>query len=65
LMLEPDFASGLVPPHIWDGETDPAIPRLNLAPKEFRIGQADRAAALSNSFAFGGSNAVVVLGRGW
>jgi 3-oxoacyl-[acyl-carrier-protein] synthase-1 len=65
LMLEPGFACGLVPPHIWDGDADPAIPPLNLAPIEFRIGHPERAAALSNSFAFGGSNAAVILGRGW
>jgi len=65
LMLEPNFAAGMAPPHIWDGEADPAIPPLNLAPMEFRIGRPERAAALSNSFAFGGSNAAMVLGRGW
>ncbi len=65
LMLEPSFAGGMVPPHIWDGEADPAIPRVNLAPMEFRLEHPERAAALSNSFAFGGSNAAVVLGRGW
>jgi 3-oxoacyl-[acyl-carrier-protein] synthase I len=65
LMLEPNFAAGVAPPHVWDGEVDPAIPRLNLTPMEFRIGYPGRAAALSNSFAFGGSNAAVVLGRGW
>lgn len=65
LMLEPNFATGMVPPHIWDGEADPAISRLNLAPMEFRIGHPERAAVLSNSFAFGGNNAAIVLGRGW
>jgi 3-oxoacyl-[acyl-carrier-protein] synthase-1 len=65
LMLEPNFANGMVPPHIWDGEIDPAIPQLNLATMHSRIGRSSRAAALSNSFAFGGSNAAVVLGRGW
>jgi len=65
LMLEPNFTSGVVPPHIWDGEADPAIPSLNLAPMEFRIGHPQRVAALSNSFAFGGSNAAIILGRGW
>jgi len=65
LMIEPNFAAGVVPPHIWDGEADPLIAPLNLAPMEFPIGHQERAAALSNSFAFGGSNAVVVLGRGW
>src|SRR5580704_7686544 len=65
LMLEPNFANGIVPPHVWDGEIDPAIPQLNLATMQSRIGRSSRAAALSNSFAFGGSNAAVVLGRGW
>ena len=65
LMLEPIFTNGMVPPHVWDGEIDPSIPLLNLATIESRIGHPARAAALSNSFAFGGSNAAVVLGRGW
>jgi 3-oxoacyl-[acyl-carrier-protein] synthase-1 len=65
LMLEPDFGNGMVPPHVWDGEIDPAIPQLNFATMQSRIGNPSRAAALSNSFAFGGSNAAVVLGRGW
>jgi len=65
LTLDAGFSSGLVPPHLWDGEADPAIPRLNLAPMEACIASGDRVAALSNSFAFGGSNAAVVLGRGW
>lgn len=64
LMLDPDFASGMVPPHIWDGEIDPAIPQLNLAAMQSGL-RSHRAAGLSNSFAFGGSNAAVVLGRGW
>jgi 3-oxoacyl-[acyl-carrier-protein] synthase I len=65
LMLEPNFANGTVPPHVWDGEVDPAIPQLNLATMQSRIRHAPHAAVLSNSFAFGGSNAAVVLGRGW
>ena len=65
LMLEPNFTTDLVPPHVWDGEIDPTIPQLNLATMQSRIGHHARAAALSNSFAFGGSNAAVVLGRGW
>ena len=38
LMLEPNFANGMVPPHVWDGEIDPAIPQLNLATMQSRIG---------------------------
>jgi len=65
LMLEPDFASGTVPPHVWDGEADPAIARLNFASASMRVEDTQRLAVLSNSFAFGGSNASVVLGFGW
>ncbi|MCC7121848.1 MAG: beta-ketoacyl-[acyl-carrier-protein] synthase family protein [Gammaproteobacteria bacterium] len=52
---------GRLPPHVWDGEADPALPRLNLtapgdcfAPDRTRI-------CMSNSFAFGGSNVSLVL----
>jgi 3-oxoacyl-[acyl-carrier-protein] synthase-1 len=65
LMLDPEFAYDLVPPHVWDGEADPAIAPINLAPMHARIANQTRIAALSNSFAFGGSNAAVILGRGW
>ena len=52
-----------LPPHWWDGEQDPALPQLNL------VAPGSRAAAplrhvLSQSFAFGGSNAALVLGAG-
>lgn len=65
LTLEPQFATGILPPHVWDGQTDPEMPKLNLVPSKCHIGFPDRSAALSNSFAFGGSNACVILGRGW
>jgi 3-oxoacyl-[acyl-carrier-protein] synthase-1 len=65
LMLEPQYATGMVPPHLWDGAADPAIPELNLAPPGYSIGLPERCAALSNSFAFGGSNTAIILGRGW
>lgn len=65
LILEPQFSTGRMPPHLWDGEADPTIPGLNLVRVEDRIELPDRCAALSNSFAFGGSNASVILSRGW
>ena len=65
LMLEPEYATGLLPPHLWDGQHDPVLPSLHLAPPGYRIELNDRSAALSNSFAFGGSNASVILGREW
>ncbi|HET6655859.1 MAG TPA: beta-ketoacyl-[acyl-carrier-protein] synthase family protein [Gammaproteobacteria bacterium] len=58
LLTEPD-AAGL-PPHIWDGECDPALAPLRLSsPGEI----ARCKVTLSNSFAFGGNNACLVLGR--
>lgn len=50
-----------LPPHIWDGEADPALAPLKLSSTS---GPAhDCRIAASNSFAFGGSNICVVLER--
>jgi 3-oxoacyl-[acyl-carrier-protein] synthase-1 len=51
----------LVPPHCWDGAADPALPALHLAGREAQAARLDR--VMSNSFGFGGNNAVVILGR--
>ncbi|HVC38106.1 MAG TPA: beta-ketoacyl-[acyl-carrier-protein] synthase family protein [Gammaproteobacteria bacterium] len=61
-MLLTESAPTRPPPHLWDGEADPQLAQLNLctsdcAPRACRI-------AVSNSFAFGGNNACIVLGRG-
>lgn len=55
-----DNPGGLLPPHWWDGEADPALPPLNLVRPGQRLGRPLRA-VLSNSFAFGGSNAALIL----
>jgi 3-oxoacyl-[acyl-carrier-protein] synthase-1 len=47
-----------LPPHLWDGQPDPALPALTFATEAHRL---ERAAILSNSFAFGGSNCALVL----
>ena len=51
-----------LPPHLWDGVPDPDIPGLNVAGG---ASQSKRGASLmmSNSFAFGGNNICVLLGR--
>jgi 3-oxoacyl-[acyl-carrier-protein] synthase-1 len=64
LTLHPGYAPGTLPPHLWDGAADPAIPALNLIPSGTPIAAGDRIAMMSNSFAFGGSNMALVLGRG-
>jgi 3-oxoacyl-[acyl-carrier-protein] synthase-1 len=52
--------AGRLPPHWFDGERDPELPELVLV----KAGQRGRPrAVLSNSFAFGGSNASLALVR--
>jgi 3-oxoacyl-[acyl-carrier-protein] synthase-1 len=62
LAMQDDNREGQLPPHVWDGCTDPALPHLNLAPTGARLGRPLRR-VLSSSFAFGGSNAALLLGR--
>jgi 3-oxoacyl-[acyl-carrier-protein] synthase-1 len=56
---------GRLPPHLWDGVAMPDLPPLHLVASDERLMQAERMAMLSNSFAFAGSNATLILGRGW
>lgn len=65
LTLHPDYnPQGRLPPHVWDGAADPAIPPLAfVAPGACLSKPRARAAMLSNSFAFGGSNVALVLSR--
>ncbi|MEW1780628.1 beta-ketoacyl-[acyl-carrier-protein] synthase family protein [Arthrobacter sp. NPDC080086] len=51
-----------LPRHLWDGEVDPALPTLDLIEDDRRLGAGQY--VMSNSFAFGGSNASLILGRG-
>jgi 3-oxoacyl-[acyl-carrier-protein] synthase-1 len=53
---------GRLPPHVWDGEADPALPRLRVTSAGERFPRSSGRVCLSNSFAFGGSNACLVLG---
>lgn len=66
LTLHPEFNPGnLLPPHLWDGVGDPDMPAICLAGAGARFDDREgRAAMLSNSFAFGGNNVVLALGRG-
>ncbi|MCW5262275.1 beta-ketoacyl-ACP synthase [Verminephrobacter eiseniae] len=57
-----DNPRGVLPPHWWDGQPDPALAPLRLVAPNDSLGRAPRY-MLSNSFAFGGSNASVLLGR--
>lgn len=55
-----DNPRGRLPPHWWDGAADPALPALRLACADEGLGRAVRQ-AMSNSFAFGGSNASLLF----
>lgn len=63
LTLNPAINPGFLPPHLWDGQFDPALPRLNLVAQGTPLADRARLAMLSNSFGFGGSNVSLILGR--
>lgn len=53
----------LLPPHLWDGQADPALPVLNLAQPGSRLNSRRPRRLMSNSFAFGGNNISLILGE--
>ena len=63
LTLSPYNPNGHLPPHVWDGQADPQLPRLPLV-EAHTPGQlpAERRYLMSNSFAFGGNNLSLILG---
>jgi len=62
LLLSPHNPDNRLPPHLWDGQQDPALPTLALTDGAQRLA-ADRPRYLmSNSFAFGGNNISLILG---
>jgi 3-oxoacyl-[acyl-carrier-protein] synthase-1 len=65
LTLHPEHnPQGRLPPHVWDGAADPAIPPLALVePGTCLPDPRAGAAMLSSSFAFGGSNVVLAFSR--
>jgi len=52
-----------LPPHVWDGESDPELAPIRLARHGETTAGASRAYVLSNSFGFGGNNCSLVLER--
>ncbi|MFZ6767708.1 beta-ketoacyl-ACP synthase [Undibacterium sp. Di26W] len=62
LVMQDDNPQGLLPPHLWDGMADPQLPALHIVAPRQQAGKPLRW-IVSNSFAFGGSNACLVLGK--
>ena len=62
LTLHPSCNPGrLLPPHRWDGQADPELPALNLVTAGAQL--ARDGVCLSSSFAFGGNNLALAVGR--
>lgn len=53
---------GRLPPHVWDGEADPELPQLDLVGAGRGFVRNSRRVCMSNSFAFGGNNACLLIG---
>ena len=62
LMIKNESGKMLLPPHVWDGKRDPALPAIPLAERGEVMECSSEHVVLSNSFAFGGSNCCVALG---
>jgi 3-oxoacyl-[acyl-carrier-protein] synthase-1 len=52
-----------LPPHAWDGEPDASLPALHLVCCGDLLEQRGPVYFMSNSFAFGGNNCAVIIGR--
>jgi 3-oxoacyl-[acyl-carrier-protein] synthase-1 len=59
LLSEANIARRL-PPHVWDGVRDASLPPINLVGAGAHW---ERDVFVSKSFAFGGSNVAIAIGR--
>lgn len=51
-----------LPVQVWDGELDPDLPPLNFVGLKNNVPQSPVKICMSNSFAFGGANACLIIG---
>jgi len=51
-----------LPPHVWDGKADPALPALRFVAPGEAFSPGEYRHCMSNSFAFGGNNISIVIG---
>ncbi len=63
MALQEDYAQRQLPPHLWDEEIDKDIPELGFV-KAGDKQDAGSELMMTNSFAFGGNNISVILGKG-
>jgi len=61
LALDAENRENRLPPHLWDGVPDPELQQLHFVTPGERAARLQY--AMSSSFAFGGNNAAVILGR--
>ncbi len=64
LSLSSENRAGALPPHVWDGVRDPALPAIALTDSASRLAVNGSRIVASNSFAFGGNNISLVMGAG-
>ncbi|UUQ67160.1 beta-ketoacyl-[acyl-carrier-protein] synthase family protein [Pseudomonas fuscovaginae UPB0736] len=62
LSLSAENPHGNLPPHVWDGQPDPALPALHWAGPDDRLAPKTPRRLMSNSFAFGGNNVSLIIG---
>ncbi|MFK3790014.1 MULTISPECIES: beta-ketoacyl-[acyl-carrier-protein] synthase family protein [Pseudomonas] len=62
LALGADNPGGALPPHVWDGQADPALPGLHWVTAADRLEPRSPRRLMSNSFAFGGNNVSLIIG---
>lgn len=63
LLLSPLNHSKRLPPHVWDGQFDDNDPQISLINAHSNTGLRELNFIMSNSFAFGGSNASLIFCR--
>ena len=59
LSLSADNTAHALPPHVWDGQADPALPDLQWTTPDSTL---EKRCLMSNSFAFGGNNVSLIIG---
>ncbi|MCX2897347.1 beta-ketoacyl-[acyl-carrier-protein] synthase family protein [Pseudomonas mandelii] len=62
LSLSANNQQHALPPHVWDGQPDPALPQLKWVTAANRLSSIAPRYLMSNSFAFGGNNVSLIIG---